>query len=139
MLNDCLKIINTVNRCEVHAMETAGKELDPSREDSCEKFRLHVREVQSALVHTYAVIAHLSIQQSSPESAANLWKEMIGFCEEALKVLWKLKNLYSGCGTPELYDLALDYRQQAEERYRANLEDSQCQTPIPKGLFPNPT
>ncbi len=76
--------------------------------------------------------------KSPPDIAAKLWKEMVGFCEEAINALWKLKNLYSGCGTPELYDLALDYRQQAEERYRENLEDSQCQTPIPKGLFPNP-
>ena len=92
--------------------------------------------VQSALMFKYAIIAHLAIREKFPEGAANLWKEMVSFCEEAIKVLWKLKNLYPGCGTPELYDLALDYRQQAEERYQQNLEDSQCQTPIPEGLFP---
>src|ERR1043166_968605 len=116
-------------------MKTAGRELDPADEESCALFRNHVRGVQSALVYTYAVIAHLSVQQKSPQEAANLWKEMIGFCEESIKVLWKLKDLYSGCGTPELYDLALDYRQKADERYHDNLEDARCQTPVPKGLF----
>ena len=133
----CLTILNTVNRGELQAMETAGKELDPSESKSCDVFRQHVTSVQSAIVHSYAMIAHMSIRESSPERAANLWREMMTYCEEATKVLWKLKNLYSGCGTPELYDLVLDYRRQAEERWKENLEDAQCQMPIPKGLFPS--
>ena len=120
-------------------MASAGQTLDPSNQESCEAFKKRVMAVQSALVFRYAISAHLSIQEKSPEKAANLWKEMATFCEDAIKVLWKLKNLYSACGAPELYNLALDYRQQAQERYQLNLEDSQCQTPIPKGLFPNPS
>src|SRR5438876_854270 len=138
MANECLDIITTISRGQVEAMAAAGRSLDPGQYDSCEVFRHHVREVQAALVYRYAITALLSMGQSSPESAANLWKETVGFCDETIKVLWKLKDLYSGCGTTELYDLALDYRQQAQERYQQNLEDSECQTPIPKGLFPNP-
>ncbi|MGA2864994.1 MAG: hypothetical protein ABSF95_10975 [Verrucomicrobiota bacterium] len=118
-------------------MEIAGKQLDPSQIESREAFGAHVRNVQAAIIHTYALIAHASVQETSAEAAAALWKGMVELCEDALKVLWKLKSLYPNCGTPELYDLTLDYRQEAEERYHQNLEDSQCQTPVPAGLFPN--
>jgi len=62
-------------------MAEAGKRLDPALYDSCELFRHHVREVQAALVYRYAVTALLSIRQASPESAANLWKETVDFCD----------------------------------------------------------
>src|SRR5947209_4398638 len=103
-------------------MEAAGRNLDPSQQESCEVFRKRVMGVQSALMFKYAIIAHLSIRLESPAAAADIWKQMVGFCEEAIRALWKFKNLYPGCGTPELYNLALDYRQQAQERYQRNLE-----------------
>jgi hypothetical protein len=51
-----------------------------------------------------------------------------------------LRDIYPGCGTPELYDLALDYMREADKRYYQNLQDSECaKTQIPKGLFPETT
>jgi hypothetical protein len=136
MSENCLEMVGAVNRCQINAMEKAGKELDPSRVESCEEFGNHVIAVKAALIHTYALVAHASIQEKSPEAAAELWKTMVVFCEESLNVLRKLKDLYPHCGTPQLYDLSLDYRQEAQERYLSNLEDSKCQTPIPDRLFP---
>jgi len=118
-------------------MEAAGRDLDPSHTESCAAFGVHVRNVRAAIVHTYALVAHASVKEASPEVAAALWNAMIEQCNDALRVLRKLKDLYPDCGTPQLYDLTLDYRREAEERYRQNLEDSQCQTPTPAGLFPN--
>jgi hypothetical protein len=66
-----------------------------------------------------------------------IWKEMTEYCESALAVLKDLKDKYFYCGTPELYDLVLDYRGEAQKRYYQNLQDSECQ--IPQGLFPEMT
>ena len=137
MAQSCLDIISTVNRRQLGDMEIAGKQLDPSQTESCAAFGVHVRNVQAAIVHTYALVAHASVNEATPEAATALWKAMIEQCDDALRVLRKLKDLYPDCGTPELYDLTLDYRREVEERYRQNLEDSQCQMPIPAGLFPN--
>jgi hypothetical protein len=133
---NCLEIIGTVNRCQIGAMEKAGRELDPSDDDSCAEFGNHVSSVKAAIIHTYALVACAAIREKSPEEAAALWRTMVEFCDDSLRVLRKLKDLYPHCGTPELYDLTLDYRQQAQERYLSNSEDSQCQIPIPAGLFP---
>jgi hypothetical protein len=100
-------------------------------------FRVQVRNVEAAIVHTYALVAHTAIKEVSPEAAAVLWKNMVEQCDQALRVLWKFKDLYPECGTPELYDLTLDYKREAEDRYRQNSEDAQCQVAIPVGLFPN--
>jgi hypothetical protein len=118
-------------------MEMAGKQLDPSRTESCEMFGARVRNVEAAIVHTYALIAHTAIKEASPDAAATLWKSMVEQCDQALRVLRKFKDLYPNCGTPALYNLTLDYRREAEDRYRQNSEDAQCQMPIPAGLFPN--
>jgi hypothetical protein len=118
-------------------METAGRELDPSETESCKMFGVQVRNVEAAIVHTYALIAHSAIREASPEVAAGLWKNMVEQCDQALRVLRKFKDLFPECGTPELYNLTLDYRQEAEDRYRQNSEDAQCQTAIPAGLFPS--
>jgi hypothetical protein len=118
-------------------METAGRELDPSQTASCDMFGVQVRNVEAAIVHTYALIAHTAIKEASPDAAAALWKGMVEQCDQALRVLRMFKDLYPNCGTPELYNLTLDYRREAEDRYRQNSEDAQCQMAIPAGLFPN--
>lgn len=135
-MSDTLEIVRSVNRCQVKELETAGEKLDPGLEDSCEKFSRYVRKLEGALVHTYQISAAISLSQAHPESACTIWKGMMNFCDEAVNALRKVKDLYPHCGTPELYDLALDYRRAAEERYLDNKQDSECQTPIPAGLFP---
>jgi hypothetical protein len=55
--------------------------------------------------------------------------------DAVVTVLRELKSTYPNCGTPELYDLMLQYRGEAQERYYQNLQDSECQT-TPAGLFP---
>lgn len=132
-----LDLVNRVNLCQVQEMERAGRDLDPTRIESCEIFRKHVRNVQSAIVHTYQITAFSAVRQTSARDAADLWKKMVELCESSLKTLLNLKDIYSGCGTPELYDLTLDYRREAEERYNQNIKDAECQkNPLPAGLFP---
>src|SRR6266567_7749430 len=105
--------LDSVNRCQIAEMEKAGKELDPTKYGSCDAFALRVRNVQAAVIHTYQLTAFASLREPDAANAAAMWKQVSNFCESALKVLRMLKDVYPGCGTPELYDLALDYRTEA--------------------------
>ncbi len=139
-VQDILAFIDTVNRRQIERMEKAGKELDPAAHGSDAAFSDEVRNVQAAIIHTYQLIASASLQEASPESAAHLWKAMSLFCDAALASLGRLKDAYPASGTLELYDLALDYKLQADKRFYQNLEDAECaKTEIPKGLFPTPS
>lgn len=118
-------------------MERVGNQLDPASNQACELFSNEVRNVHGAIVHTYQIVAFGATQIDSAEEAAEIWKQMVELCENAIKSLRNLKDLYPKCGAPELYDLALDYRKEADERYQQNLQDAKCQKiPVPKGLFP---
>jgi hypothetical protein len=123
-----------VNRCQLAVLKKAGAELDPIK--NCAEFTNLVRNVQAAVIHTYQLSAYASVQESEPKKAAEIWKDMTDYCESALIVLKDLKDKYFYCGTPELYNLVLDYRGEAQKRYFQNLQDSECQ--IPPGLFPEP-
>ena len=135
-----MDLISCVNRCQIAELEKVGKDLDPGAYDACVVFSRHVRNVQAAVTHTYQIIAFAAVRQADPGKAAALWKDMIQVCELALHALKDLKSAYAQCGTHELYDLALDYRMEAEKRYLQNLQDSECaKIPVPEGLFPKRT
>jgi hypothetical protein len=128
--------LTAVNECQIAELKKAGSELDPDKDGTV--FAGHVRNVQAAVIHTYQLTATASIRQADPRIAATLWKDMASFCEGALVVLKDLKGRYYQCGVTDLYDLVLDYREQAQKRYYQNLQDSECQT-IPPGLFAETT
>jgi hypothetical protein len=132
-----MALVDTLNRSNVSDMEKTGDSLDPKEEGSREIFGQKVSMVQGALIHTYAILSLAAIRERNPKDAAAIWCRMTDFCDVALKVLSRLKEKFPLCGTPELYNLALDYKNAAEERYRENLQDSEClKMPIPPGLFP---
>src|SRR5258706_292499 len=118
-------------------MAKAGQTLDPSVYGSCAKFAIHVRNVQAVIIHTYQMISLMAIREQDPSKAANMWKGMESLCDMALQKLKQLKDIYPNCGTLELYDLTLDYKNACYKRYTENLQDSEClKTPLPAGLFP---
>src|SRR5437762_3301713 len=118
-----LEHLNSVNRCQIAEMEKAAKDFDPEDFGACEAFSNQVRNVQAAVIHTYQLTAFASLREADAAKAASLWKEMVAFCEEALTALKTLKDRFPHCGAPQLYDLALDYRGEAEKRYHQNLQD----------------
>lgn len=132
-----LNVVDTVNRCNISEMEKIGKALDPQHHDSCQKFGIHVAGVQAALVHTYRIVSYVAVREQSPTQAAAHWKKMSEFCDLTLNALKSLKEKFPYCGTPAVYDLALDYKIASEERCTENLRDSEClKLTIPPGLFP---
>ena len=131
------KTLDAVYQCRIAEMVKAGKSLPPAVEDSCTQFYHRVKNVEAALIHTYQLVAYSALQESDPGKAAALWKEMGEKCSMALKVLKELRTVFPSCGTPELYDLALDYKIASDKRYEQNLQDAECfQTIPPNGLFP---
>ena len=130
-------VLNSVNRCQIAEMEKLGRELDPQQSGAGDRFAERVRHVAAAIIHTWQLTAFASLRESDPAAAAKLWKAMSQLCDNALAVLKQVKDMYPGCGAPQLYDLTLDYKIAADKRHYQSLEDAECaQTPPPNGLFP---
>src|SRR2546430_5621503 len=134
-MTETVDILSVVGQCQVEQMQNAAYQKEPA---PCGEFYQHVRNVQAAIISTYQVVAYSALRQDDPAEAAKMWKRVKDLCDSALNALRALKVQYPDCGTSELYDLALDYRAEAEKRYLQNLQDSECaKTPPPKGLFPS--
>jgi hypothetical protein len=106
---DCslIESMRMLNRCQVESLEKAGRELDPSDQDSCAKFNKYVTSVQATIIYNFKLTSFRAMDMEDPGEAAALWLEMKTLCEKAMKVLQTYKDLYPYCGTPELYDFTL--------------------------------
>ena len=138
MRDECLDDVAVVNRCQITELNEAGKlEAEP---DACVLFSQKVQNLEAAIKHTYQIIAYRASKEPDPEKAAMLWKEMDEFCTLSLQSLKKWKDVFPSCGTPVLYDLTLDFKNEAYRRYLQNLQDAEwTKTPPPNGLFPKLT
>ena len=59
------------------------------------------------------------------------------FCSNTLQTVATLREKYRSSGTPQLYDLALDFKLACDKRYRAVLEEIECRnTTLPNGVLP---
>lgn len=102
-------------------------------------FSRQVKNVEAAVVQTYAIAATAAKKADTHDEVADIWKLMGQLCESALQALSGLMNKYPECGTSQLYDLVLDYKLACDERQRGALEEKTCLTmEFPKGLLPDP-
>jgi hypothetical protein len=127
------KLLKSVNDCQIEELKEVARTYDVN---NCGEFYRRVRNTESAVIHTYQITAYASLEEADPKNASDLWKQMVDFCDSALKILRELKERFPNCGASEVYNTTLDYRSQAHKRYIQNLEDAECQRTIPKGLFP---
>jgi hypothetical protein len=73
------------------------------------------------------------------KEVVDVWNRMRLFCDTVLATLLSLKDRNSNCGAPELYNLALGYKQAGEDRWRDVEEEIECQEiNLPKGLLTEP-
>src|SRR5688500_14401912 len=84
-------------------------------------FSRQVRLAEGILVHTYAIAAKLARGIEDLAEIAETWKEMALFCNFVLETISSLRERFPDCGTPELYDLALDYKLACDKRHRGAL------------------
>lgn len=133
-----LEHVKSLNACEIAELKRTGESLMHTREYGwCDLFSQRVRSVESAIMYSYKLAASLSLRQTEPAKAAEYWRFMTELCDSALEVLKHLKNEFPECGTPELYDAVLDYRNTAQDRYDQNMSDAEClKNPPPIALFP---
>jgi hypothetical protein len=96
--------------------------------------------VQGILVETYGVASKLTRETEDLTEIAGIWKNLAFFCNSVLQALASLRARFPSSGTPELYDLALDYKLACDKRHRGVLQELSCQTiEFPKGIFPEPS
>ena len=140
VMSACLSFsdILDVSQPQIFEMQRVGDSYpDPSTPGACEAFTRQVRLVEGIVVQTYGVAAAMAKKAEDLKEVADVWKRMSRFCHSALQILANMKHKYPYCGTPQLYDLILDYKLAADKRCKSALEEAACQkTEIPKGLFP---
>jgi hypothetical protein len=113
---------------------------DPNVPDACEDFTRQVRIVESALIETFGIAAELAKRSDGLEDVATIWERMKEFTGSAIESLSSLKARFPYCGTPELYDRALDYWAAASTRLSGVIQEIESQKkPLPKGLLPEPS
>jgi hypothetical protein len=135
----CLSLNDFValHKEEVERTWKAAQSLDPKVPESCATFGSRVRDLERSLVSTYRAAALLARRTERVEELAEIWKAVSVACDEVLGALKSLKDGYPGCGTPELYDLALDYKSAASKRYELNREAIEWSNEkMPDRLFP---
>jgi len=111
---------------------------DPAAAVACEAFSKQVKVVEGLITNTYTVAVTLARRASDLQEVSDTWRRMGDLCDDALQALSALKGKYSYCGTPELYDLVLDYKLACDERRIEAEEEISCQSrPTPAGLLPD--
>lgn len=128
-----------VGRPEIEEMQRIGDAYSSAEAPgACEAFTRQVRNAESVVLYTYRVAATLAKRAEELNEVAEIWSEMSSFCQSALHSLSNLKHKYPYCGTPELYDLVLDYKLACDKRFRNASEEMACQkAQFPKGLLPD--
>ena len=127
-----------VGQPQIEEMQRIGDTYaDPNVPGACEAFTRQVRIVQGIVIQTYGVAAALAKKADDVSEVAEIWSRMSFFCRAAMVSLSSLKHKYPYCGTPQLYDMVLDYKLACDKRYRGAMEELACQkTEFPKGLLP---
>jgi hypothetical protein len=132
--------LTQLTRAPFEELRAAGENLDPAQFDSCAIFGKCVIRVEAVLKLAYKMAALTARRSDTLQEEAEVWKEMSELCDSLIAALKGLKDKFPDCGTPELYDVALDYKLASEKRYSLTVESIKCQTiQMPEGLFPQGT
>jgi hypothetical protein len=133
-----LSVVDAVNQSEIHSLDRLLSSGDPKNPDSIKQFETAVEGIHAAILHSFKITGRLSLAIEDPSRAAGLWQSYIQFCDDALRVLNASKEKFQRhAGASDLYDLTLDYRNEASNRRQQNHHAAEClKMGIPEGLFP---
>src|SRR5207248_1344907 len=123
-----------IHRPQIDEIQRFG-ELFPNATtaEASQTFANHVRLLDGTLRQTYREAAALAKRTEDLQEIAEIWSRMSSFCKRALEAVGSFKDRYPECGTPQVYDLALDYKLACDKRHRGVLEEIECQsTEFPK-------
>lgn len=100
-------------------------------------FYIAVRTLQSLVTTCYQCAARMARRTTDLRKLCEIWKGVSEVCDTVLRDMKSLKHTRPDCGTGQMYDLVLDYKKAAFDRYQSNLEALQWEkTEIPAWLFP---
>jgi hypothetical protein len=119
---------------EVEQAERAASTYKPS---DCDSFYKRVRSLESLVTTGYKLAVVLAKRTEDSKELRDIWKSASDLCDPVLKAMKSIKDSQPDCGTSQLYDLVLDYKNAAFKRYQLNSEALEWQTkPAPAGIFP---
>ena len=107
----------------------------PLTSEGCEQFSRQVYRVEGAIQDAYAITSSAVKRCGEDRLCIKIWQSYINLVDILLAGLNGLVSSFPDCGTPELHDLALEYRKAAQDRIELLKEEMECQ--IPEGLFPS--
>src|SRR4051812_12079712 len=114
-MNPSQELINRVNRSELERFPKFSQSTNLSDPRAAEEFRRLGISVQAVIVHTYPLAAQLALREESPKTSADIWEEYIELCDSAIGMLRDAKVRLPQSDTESIYDLTLDYRNEALE------------------------
>jgi len=121
---------------ELTSEEVSSVEKNAVRVKDCQAFYSQVRSLESSVVHAYKLAVYLAKRTTDGQELCDIWKTASDICDSVLKLMKDLKDSRPDCGTAQLYDLALDYKNAAFKRYEINRESLQWKTlETPAALF----
>ena len=140
IMSACLPFdaVVTASAVQLDTLVMVGNQIDVKNTPSCFVLSSLVEGLQEVLRQTYRAAAGTARDAGNPSEAAIIWEKMGTFADGILKKLSSLKEVYYDCGTPALYDLALDYKSACQSRHAGSQEEAACQNEnrMPAGLFP---
>jgi hypothetical protein len=132
------KTILEIGRGELDEMAQAA-DIAQSKidgQDDGDAFEDKVKLVEGFMRQVWRIAVQTSRNTDELESIASIWQSFISFCDDVVRISEAYKDAFLHGETSELYDLALDYRIAAQERYNDVLEEIRClKIETPAGLF----
>lgn len=116
------------------------KEIGASYESAddpgaCEAFTRQVAFLECFVKEIYRIAMIIARKSEDSAEIAGVFETVSNFCENVMTALTGLKKKYPFCGTPELYDLVLDYKMACDDRRYNLLAELECPNPLTE-LFP---
>jgi len=130
--------IAKINQERIDAIEeSVAKYVGKEQEEYCTPVYRKVREIDGLLVSCYSLLAASTREAESLKEVESTWELMVALCERVLLTVSSLREKFPTCVGEDVFELAFEYRDAALKRLTGVREEIECQSRIPKGLFPN--
>ncbi len=119
----------------VKLSEIGNTFADANEPGACEAFTRQVHSLESFVRETYRIAIIVARKSEETDEVLHIFDMMSSFCSDAMGVLTTLRSKYPYCGTPELYDMVLDYKIACDQRRNNLLAELECPNQLTQ-LFP---
>ena len=104
-------------------------------QEACEAFTGEVNLHKATVKLAYRHVVTCLKGASDLDVIVKCWDILIRFIDRSTDIVRGLKERFPYCGTPELYNELLEYRNAASKRRDQALEERECIGQLPEGLF----